>query len=127
MATPAERVVDLIRLACDAGAAEPEQRSAALIACRLIVRHSLFVGEPLNPSPATQSAPASPPPAAKPAPAAWSRPRPERATRTPRAAPRAIRMRYRSRCCQCWGMVERGDLCIWVSGIGVSHPACYHD
>ncbi len=123
MATPTEKVIDLIRLACDAGAPEPEQRSAALIACRLIVRHSLYVGERLTPAPAP---PVPPPPAAAPARPAPNWPAPRAATRT-RPSPRVIRTRYRSRCVHCWGMVDTDDLCIWVSGLGLSHPACYQE
>lgn len=104
IAAPAQRARDLVRLAVDAGAAEAEARTAAHTACRLIVKHGLFLvsAEEIAQLPTARHEPPL----------------------STVARRRVIRSRFRQRCISCARAIHVGDRCIWVMGRGVLHLEC---
>lgn len=110
-----ERVRDLVRLAVDSGAAEAEARTAALAACKLIMKHGLIVlarmPEPLIVERVIEVQTAPPPRAAPPRPGPASR-------------GRVIVSRYECTCRNCGSAIDVGDRVYWVRGEGSVHLEC---
>ncbi len=111
----AQRVLDLVRLAVDAGAADNEARNAALAAAKLIAQHGLAVVDP-----ARLRASSGPPRPAQGHP--W-RAAPSTSRGDPHAS-RRIENRFPSRCRVCDDAVDVGERVWWRPGLGVAHLDC---
>ena len=97
------KVMQLVTLATDPGAAPGEAANAAIAACRLIRKQGIRLLMPFDPEPA--------------------RPTPKA---PPHEEPRAVRIKakYEGRCRECGGPYDIDEPVWWVRGQGCWHSEC---